>query len=277
MKIGFNFTLPGTLGMVQQMIRERQIDYVELLIDNFLHVPPREIADAFDCPIGFHIMLSKFLESDVETLTKFGARIRTLKDALDPIYVSDHLLYFTHDGAQLFHLGEIDYIGKYDHVRERVELWQEMLGTRLYLENYPSIMDGAWDAPAFYERLTRETGAGVLFDASNAICAQHNTGAPVEQWKNVIEETRHFHVAGYGAAFIEPRIKADSHDRELADDTLEFLNRMRKSFDKPGATITLERDFDIEYDSLSVDLQRLRSIFPMTEESVHETHADCAV
>jgi hypothetical protein len=276
MRIGFNFTLPGTLDMVQQLIKERQIDYVELLIDNFLHLPPRQLADAFDCPIGFHIMLSKFLESDLETLKKFGASIRTLIDALDPIYVSDHLLRFTYNGVELYHLGEIDYIGEYDHVRRRVELWQELLGTRIYLENYPSIMDGAWDAPAFYERLSRETGAGVLFDASNAMCAQHNTGAPVESWKNVIETTRHFHVAGYGTAFIEPRIKADSHDRELAEDTLEFLSRMRTSFDKPGATITYERDFEIEYDAISFDLQRLRSIFAGTEESLHEAVADCA-
>nr|WP_255608889.1 hypothetical protein [Methylosinus sp. Sm6] len=67
MKIGFNFTLPGSLGMVQKMIKARQIDYVELLIDNFLHLPPQELIDAFDCPVGFHMMLSKYAENDLET------------------------------------------------------------------------------------------------------------------------------------------------------------------------------------------------------------------
>jgi methanobactin biosynthesis cassette protein MbnB len=276
LKIGFNFTLPGSLGMVQEMIKARQIDYVELLIDNFLHLPPQELIDAFDCPVGFHMMLSKYLENDLETLKKLGERIRFFIDEMKPIYVSDHILYFSHEGTALFHLGEIDYINDYDRVRERATIWQDMLGTRLYLENYPSIMDGAWDAPAFYERLSRETGVGVLFDASNAICAQHNSGAPVEAWKNIIEATPHFHVAGYGTAFIEERVKVDSHDREMADDTLDFLRRMRGSFDKPGATITYERDFELDYDSISRDLQSLHEIFDSEEEKRHESLADCA-
>jgi methanobactin biosynthesis cassette protein MbnB len=276
MQIGFNFTLNGTLSMVQQMIENRQIDYVELLIDNFLHLPPAQLADSFDCPVAFHMMLSKYLENDRDALEKIAKRVRVFIDAMNPVYVSDHILCFSHNGRHLYHLGEIDYLREYGNVRQRVEQWQDLLGTRLYLENYPSIMDGAWDAPAFYERLSRETGAGVLFDASNAICAQHNSGAPVELWTNVIETTRRFHVAGYGESFIEPRVKVDSHDREMADDTLDFLSRMRRSFDKPGATITYERDFEIDYESISVDLQRLRDIFPSAGEELHVSAAHCA-
>ena len=46
MQIGLNFTLGSTLEMVQRLIREGEIDYCELLIDNFLHVPPAELAGA---------------------------------------------------------------------------------------------------------------------------------------------------------------------------------------------------------------------------------------
>ena len=145
MQIGFNFTTNGTLDMVQRMIQERQIDYCELLIDNFLHVPPKELIDAFECPVGFHIMRSQHLERDRETLEKLAKRIRFLIEAINPVYVSDHLLRFTNDGRNFHFLGEIDY-KKYDAIRVRVEQWQEMLGTHLYLENYPSIMEGGWDA-----------------------------------------------------------------------------------------------------------------------------------
>lgn len=275
MQIGFNFTLNGTLDMVRRMVQERQIDYCELLIDNFLHFPVKELVDAFDCPVAFHIMFSKHLENDREALEKFAARVRVFIEAMNPIYVSDHLLRFSHNGKRLIHLGEIDY-GEYDAVRQRVEQWQEMLGVRLYLENYPSIMEGGWDAPAFYQRLSRETGAGVLFDASNAVVAMHNCGAPVELWKDVIEATQHFHVAGYGPSFIEPNVIVDTHDREMAPDTLEFLSSMRTSFDKPGATITYERDFEIDYDSISADLRRLREIFSNSQEETHESLVTCA-
>ena len=270
MQIGFNFTTNGTLDMVQRMIRERQIDYCELLIDNFFHVPANELIDAFDCPVAFHIMRSQHLQMDREALEKMARRIRLFIAALNPIYVSDHLLRFSHNGMNLHFLGEIDY-KQYDAVRERVERWQEMLGVRLHLENYPSIMEGGWEAPAFYQRLCRETGAGVLFDASNAICAEHNCGAPVGLWSDIIKSTARFHVAGYGASFIEPYITTDSHDRELASDTLGFLSTMRMSFDKPGATITYERDWNYDYDSICADLQQLREIFPCTEEKAHDS------
>ncbi|QGN00124.1 methanobactin biosynthesis protein MbnB [Methylocystis parvus] len=275
MQIGFNFTLNGTLDMVRRMVRERQIDYVELLIDNFLHFPVEDLTDAFDCPVAFHIMFSRHLENDRESLRKFAERVRVFIDAMKPLYVSDHLLHFSHDGRRLFHLGEIDYAA-YDSVRQRVEQWQEMLGVRLYLENYPSIMEGGWDAPDFYRRLSRETGSGVLFDASNAVVAMLNCGAPVDMWKDIVADTKHFHVAGYGPSFIEDDVIVDTHDREMSTETLDFLRRMRTDFDKPGATITYERDFEIDYESISVDLRRLREIFPRTEEEAHGPLIACA-
>lgn len=275
MQIGFNFTLNGTLDMVRRMLRERQIDYCELLIDNFLNVPVKELADAFECPVGFHIMLSKFLENDRETLEKLAKQIRIFIDALQPVYVSDHLLRFAPNGRNLFYLGEIDY-AQYGPVRNRVEQWQDMLGVQLHLENYPSIMDGGWEQPEFFRKLSRETGAGVLFDASNAVVARHNCGVSLEAWNEVISSTRHFHVAGYGPSFLDPQVIVNSHDREMAPDTLEFLRSMRAAFDKPGSTITYERDFEIEYDSIAIDLERLREIFPQAEDTTNESLVACA-
>lgn len=275
MQIGFNFTMNGTLEMVQRFVNERQIDYVELLIDNFVMFPVEELIDAFDCPVGFHIMRSGVLEAERDALERFAETLRIYIDALKPLYVSDHLLCFSHGGRTLKHLGEIDY-ADFDRIRSRVAQWQDLLGVRLYLENYPSIMDGGWDAPAFYRRLCRETGAGTLFDASNAVVAQLNCGAPVELWKDVIEETNHYHVAGYGHSFIEENVYVDSHDREMSQLTIDFLTSMRSSFDKPGATITYERDFEIDYDSISRDLRLLREIFPKNQERAHESLVSCA-
>ena len=73
MRLGFNFTLPDTYDMVRRMNAEGHIDYVELLIDNFLCVPPSEMAEAFPCPVGFHIMFSRFFESDLELSARFRA------------------------------------------------------------------------------------------------------------------------------------------------------------------------------------------------------------
>lgn len=261
MRLGFNFTLGDTYDMVQRLLAERHIDYCEFLIDNFFCVDPGELARAFDCPIGLHIMYSKFLESDDQTLADFATRLRDYIDALNPIYVSDHILRFTHNGRAFFHLGEVDYRAEYEFVRDRVTLWQELVGQRVCFENYPSIMDGGREAPEFFERLTRETGAGVLFDASNAVCANRNCGVPFEAWRNVIASAEHFHVAGYRQSLIEPYISLDTHAEALAPDTLAFLRDYRSFFDKPNATMTYERDDQIEFDAIVADLRQLRNLF----------------
>ncbi len=270
MQIGFNFTLSDTHDMVRRLIAERHVDYCELLIDNFLCVPPAEIRKHFDCPFGFHIMFSEFIDMDLEELADMGKRLRVYIDELNPLYVSDHGACFTHRGRQLFHLGELDYQADYERVRDRVEIWQRMLGRQLLIENYPSMLEGGHDAPRFFERLMKETGAGVLFDASNAVCAKHNCGAALDAWDQVIAANRHYHVAGYSRASTPPHVVHDSHSEELAADTIDFLTRRRAIFDKPGATMTYERDGNIEFDDIVVDLARLREIFSKPQEAAHD-------
>jgi uncharacterized protein len=262
MRLGFNYTLADTYEMVQRMIAEKHIDYVELLIDNFFCVPPAELAKAFPCPVGFHIMFSRFFENDRETLRDFARRLHPYIEALNPMYVSDHCAYFSHQGRRLFHIGEFDYSRDYDKARERAEFWQNELGTKLLIENYPSIMYGGVEQPEFFERLQREVGVGVLFDASNAVCAYGNIGVPLKEWDPIIASNRHFHVAGYSLSMIEPYVRMDTHGEALAPDTIEFLSSRKDLFDKEGATITYERDNEINYDDIVADLIRLRAIFP---------------
>jgi uncharacterized protein len=267
MQIGFNFTSGSTLPLFRQLISEGRIDFVEILIDNFLQVSPKELAAAFDCPVAFHIMFSKFLESDLDFLEDLARRLRTYIDALKPVYVSDHLLRFSHQGRNLFHFAEIDYVSEYDAVRERVEWWQGRIGQRLYLENYPSIMDGGRDAPAFFGRLTSESGVGVLFDISNAVITNLNCGLSLDAWHDIVSTTPHFHVAGYHTSFIKPHVIVDSHDRELSSETVAFTESCRQYFEKPGSTLTYERDFNIERASISADLDNLRRVFGPLGES----------
>ncbi|MBM3553042.1 MAG: methanobactin biosynthesis cassette protein MbnB [Alphaproteobacteria bacterium] len=270
MRLGFNFTLGDTYDLVQRLIAEGHIDYCEYLIDNFFCVDPDEIAKAFDCPIGLHVMYSRFLEADRPTLVDFAARLRDYIDATNAIYVSDHILRFTHEGRAFFHLGEIDYSTEYEFVRDKVLEWQEIVGQRIHFENYPSIMDGGLEAPTFFERLTKETGAGVLFDASNAVCAYRNCGTPLEAWRNVIAKAQHFHVAGYRNSMIEPFISLDTHADSLSPETVAFLENFRSVFDKPGATMTYERDQEIEYDDIVADLKLLRGLFGEPQERRHD-------
>lgn len=262
MQIGLNFTLGETLPMVQRLVAQKRIDYVELLVDNFIHLPPDHVAEAFSgIPVGFHIMFSKYIENDDASLDSIARRLRALIDVMKPIYVSDHIAQFTHKGRTLYHLAEIDYVGDYDRVRGGVDRWQQRLGQKLYLENYPSILDGGYEAPAFWHRLMRDTGCGILFDASNAVCSYLNCGLPLAAWEGIIDSTPHFHIAGYATSFIAPHLILDTHDRLMSEDTLAFVADYRERFDKPGATMTYERDDNIEEDDIVIDIDRLHAIF----------------
>lgn len=264
MKTGFNFTLGATLPMVKQLIDEKKIDYCELLIDNFLHVSAHEIEAHIACPTGFHIMFSKFIENDKDALCSMAKKINEFTAALNPLYISDHIACFSHNGRQLYHLAEVDYQAEYNQIKDRVNWWQDKLGRQLLLENYPSIMDNGKDAPEFFEQLSKETGCGVLFDISNAVCALKNCGLPLECWESIIQNNDHFHVAGYAHSILEPHIILDTHSTPLSEQTLAFIQQYRHLFDSPNATLTYERDDEISYDAVASDLGRLHQLFNTT-------------
>jgi uncharacterized protein (UPF0276 family) len=69
---------------------------------------------------------------------------------------------------------------------------------------------------------------------------------------------------------IEPFILLDTHSTALSSDTLAFLEKYRSVFDKPGATMTYERDDRIEYDDIVADLKLLRNLFGEPQERRHD-------
>ncbi|WXA92039.1 DUF692 family protein [Pendulispora brunnea] len=241
------------------MLRDGQADFVEILIDNFLHVEPEDMATALDgAPVAFHIMHSRFLERTEAQLAFMASRIRTMARELRPFYISDHLLRFTVDGREVPFLPELDYGRTYDLVCQRVTSWQEQLGTPVLFENYPSIFDSGLEQPAFLERLFRETGAGLLFDVSNAVCAHRNCQLPLAAWDTLLERSTHFHVGGYEPSSEAPFVSLDLHGSPLADDTLDYLGRVF-SRTSTAATISVERDNHVELEPWRADILAVRA------------------
>lgn len=256
MQLGVNFTAPHCFPVTSQLLETGAASFCELLIDNFLHLDPEVIAQGL-CgrPAAFHIMNARFLERMPESM---GARLREFIQALKPLYVSDHLARYTHDGRMLPVLLELDYARVGDEVARAVTEWQDQLGTRLLLENYPSILPGGEQQPAFYERLVKMTGCGVLFDVSNAIVAEQNGGAPADAWLDLASQMNHFHIAGFSYLGTVPEITVDSHDTAIAPKSLEFLRRLTLARGSTNMTIVIERDANIDEESIRRDLEAVR-------------------
>jgi uncharacterized protein (UPF0276 family) len=171
------------------------------------------------------------------------------------------LAVFSHEGRRLPFPQEINYPEEYAQTRERVELWQELLGTPLLLENYPSILDAGRAQRDFLDRLLTETGAELLFDFSNAVVARENCGDPLAAWAPLVRRSRQFHVAGYRLAGTAPEIVMDSHDGSLSADAFDFLRQSKVLLEGRDCSIVVERDANVEVESWSQDIDGVRGVF----------------
>jgi uncharacterized protein (UPF0276 family) len=255
MKFGANWTSPRHLPVIRALLQQGRVSFCEVMIDNYLHIDPEAIALAFPgIPLTFHIMNSQFVRRDVSELRSFAARLKTFIRELRPAYVSDHLADFSHAGRRYPFPQEIDYQKDRAAALGRVKLWQDMVGTQLHFENYPSILDGGRAQPEFLEGLTRETGAGLLLDLSNAVVAHLNCGLALDAWTPLIQRAERFHAAGYRAADTTPPFIQDSHDCALSPETLDFLRRCRPLLAGRECSIVIERDAEIAVESWSKDI-----------------------
>lgn len=255
MLIGVNWTSPSALPVIQSLIGDSRVSFCEILLDNFIHLDPADIRRAIgETPLSFHIMWSRFLERDESELRALAKILRLWIDEIGPLYVSDHLARFSIDGRTLPITAEIDY-GDFSRTLERLVYWQELLGVQLLIENFPSARYNGHDQAAFYTQLLEAANCGLLFDISNAIVAKRNCGAEPNTWLDLIDASTHFHIAGFRQSDTQPALTIDSHDANLAKDSLALLADI---LERPGVdtqnTLVIERDANIGYQEWTNDI-----------------------
>src|SRR5690242_18268593 len=69
MLIGVNWTSPHNYPIISQLTETGDVDFCEILIDNFLIYEPEKIKESLPIPLcSFHIMNSHFLQRDLKGL-----------------------------------------------------------------------------------------------------------------------------------------------------------------------------------------------------------------
>lgn len=106
--------------------------------------------------------------------------------------------------------------------------------------------------------MIEDTSCGLLFDVSNAVVAEINTGAPVSEWSTMLEDVRHFHAAGYRMSETSPSLAIDSHDSPLNEHTCGLIAKAIGAW-SPGTTLVVERDAHIEVAAWRTDIHAARS------------------
>lgn len=257
MRIGINWISPPSLIVIQQLIREGKIECCEVMVDNFAHLPAEKIKEALlGIPICLHIVTSRFLEKSVDELQELAAQLKPWIRALQPLYVSDHLVQFTNEHKQwLPMITELEYDQLNTHVQQRVNEWQSLLDTKIFFENHASLTSAGRYQAEFFTNLIQVTGCGMLFDFSNAFIAESNQVCKFENWLPLIKSTDYFHAGGYR---IDPasQLLLDTHDQCLSSEVLSLIQHHVPN----DSTVILEFDAHVKKENWQTDINRLREL-----------------
>jgi uncharacterized protein len=198
------------------------------------------------------------------------ARVRELIDELDPVLVSGHLAWSTHQGAYLNDLLPLPYDDEtLQLVSSHLHQVQDAL-RRPYLVENPSSYVGfgmsTMTEVDFLGELARRTGCGLLCDVSNVFLSGHNMGYDPYRYIDAFPagSVRELHLGGFTAEDDEAtpggaQILIDTHGTVIAEPVWRLYAHTVRRF---GATPTLiEWDNDIpELDTLLAEVQRANTV-----------------
>lgn len=256
MKVGINWSGQRELACMKELFDNRDIEFVELLIDNFLTTDTNSIKKILDGRLcAFHIMNSQFLHRDELELKKMAEIINNLIVELNPIYISDHIGKFYHNGQALPQMLEIDYEKDTEWVLEKLTYWSNLLNGQLLLENYPSIIPQSVTQICFFEEVLSKTHCGLLYDLSNAFIAEKNTGQKKEAWRELIKKCEHFHIAGFENG-PEGEFLVDTHNQCIDELVLDYLEQLTQEHNIK--TISVERDDNFNAHEWILDIDNVR-------------------
>jgi uncharacterized protein len=148
------------------------------------------------------------------------ARLRALVDELDPVLVSGHLAWSTHQGAYLNDLLPLPYDDQtLAVVATQLAAVQAALGRPYLVENpasYVGFGTSTMTEAEFLCALVRRTGCALLCDVSNVFLSAHNMGYDAYRFIDSLpaNAVRELHLGGF-----TPEPDAASPDREVLIDT----------------------------------------------------------
>lgn len=158
------------------------VAWFEIHPENFLanpHATELLLGLAADYPISVHTV-GVSIGSAGGIDSAHLARVRALIDRVDPLLVSGHLAWSTHEGEYLNDLLPLPYDDETLALLVRhVDQVQEGLGRPYLVENpssYLGFANSTMDECQFLAALARRTGCKLLCDVSNVHLSAHNMG-----------------------------------------------------------------------------------------------------
>ena len=224
------------------------VDFVEVISENFmvdggrpLHVLER-VRERH--PVALH-GVSMSLGSADGLRDDYLRRLRSLADAVDPLFISDHLSWSRIERFNSHDLLPLPYTQEaLDAVSANIHHAQDTLGRTLLIENPSSYVSFPGDMTEweFLDAVCTRTGCGLLLDVNNIYVSASNHGFDAQAYLSGIPaaRVRQIHLAGHSQG---RDLLIDTHDKPVPDPVWALY---ASALERLGPVATMiERDGDI--------------------------------
>ena len=198
-----------------------------------------------DYPVSLH-GVGLALGSDEGVAEEHISRLRRLAEAIEPVFVSEHLCWGRAAGRHFNDLLPLPYTGEALRLMvARVQKLQEALRRRVLVENVSAYLEfraSDMSEGDFIAELARRSGCGVILDVNNLYVNQLNHGSDALAAMDAIpsEAVAEIHLAGH---LVTERCLIDTHGDRVAESVWALYDAALERFG-PVPTL-IEWDTDI--------------------------------
>lgn len=246
-----------------------EVDFLEVISENFMIEGGRQLRILQQVRERYPVVLhgvSMSIGSARGLDERHLARLKSLADLIDPLWVSDHLCWTrtsAHNSHDLLPMPLTE--EALQAVCANIDHAQDALGRAMLFENPSSYLTFPEDELTeweFLSEMARRTGCYLLLDVNNIYVSSCNHGFSATDYLRglPLDRVRQIHLAGHDPANEERALIIDTHDREVADPVWQLYETARIMIEQPVATM-IERDDNIPpLADLMVELDRARDI-----------------
>ncbi len=244
------------------------VDFVEVISENYMIEGGRQLR-VLEQVRGRHPVILHGVSMSIGSAggldDDYLARLRSLADRIDPLWVSDHLCWTrtsAHNSHDLLPLPLTQ--EALDAVCANIDRAQSALGRAMLFENPSSYLTFPEDEMTEWEFLSamaQRTGCYLLLDVNNIYVSSRNHGFNARDYLAglPLDRVRQIHLAGHDPATDERSIIIDTHDRAVADPVWALYAEAMAMIAQPVATM-IERDEHIPpLPELLTELDRARA------------------
>jgi uncharacterized protein len=222
------------------------VDFVEVISENFmvdggqpLHIL-RQVRERH--PVALHGVSMSIGSADGLKLD-YLRRLRALVEAIDPLFVSDHLSWSRFEQFNSHDLLPLPYTEEtLDIVCRNIQMAQDAVGRPMLFENpssYVSFAASSMTEWEFLAEMTRRTGCGLLLDINNVYVSSQNHGWNADTYLANLpkDRVRQIHLAGHTQG---QELLIDTHDQPISENVWSLYSKAMSTLG-PVATM-IERD-----------------------------------